>query len=72
MMKRRRNNSLTIGILLCLGVSFFVMYMFFTEARQTALDEKDLKPFLSNENISEVMPNKKFSVSEIGKWLKEK
>jgi preprotein translocase subunit SecY len=71
-MMRRRNNSVTIGILLCLGVSSFVIYMLFAEVRQPVQEEKDPKPFLSNENISEIMPRKVFSVSAIRKVVERK
>lgn len=71
-MKRRKNNSITIGILLCLGVFSFVIYMLFSKASQTTKEEKYVKPFLSNENISEIMPQKVFSVSIIGKIVERK
>lgn len=68
---KRRNNKLTKGIVLCLGVISFVLFMLWVVSKQPQPISNDDKTFFSNNLIADVTPSR-IPFSIIGKVIEIK
>ena len=69
---KRRNNNLTKGIVLCIGVISFVLYMLWVVSKQPHPITNDNKTFLSNNLIAELMtefPEIESLISELDRQM---